>query len=60
MLDLVTRAVTTLRADRRGVTALEYGLIAGLIATIIIGAFTTLGGGITHAFGIIAAALNAT
>ncbi|MDF1584848.1 Flp family type IVb pilin (plasmid) [Geminicoccaceae bacterium 1502E] len=29
--------------DRRGATALEYGLIAALIAVVIIGALTTLG-----------------
>ncbi len=29
-------------ADQRGATAIEYGLIAGLIALVIIGAMTTL------------------
>ena len=29
--------------ERKGVTALEYGLIAGLIAVVIIGAVRTLG-----------------
>jgi pilus assembly protein Flp/PilA len=29
--------------DRRGVTALEYGMIAALIAVVIIGVITTLG-----------------
>ena len=29
--------------DQSGVTAVEYGLIAGLIAVVIIGAVTTLG-----------------
>lgn len=29
--------------DERGVTALEYGLIAALIAVVIIGAVTALG-----------------
>lgn len=33
----------TLKADRRAVTALEYGLIAALIATVIIGGVTTIG-----------------
>lgn len=31
------------RTDRRAVTALEYALIAGLIAAVIAGAVTTLG-----------------
>jgi pilus assembly protein Flp/PilA len=29
--------------DERGVTALEYGLIAGLIAVVIVGSVTALG-----------------
>ncbi len=29
--------------DRRAVTALEYALIAGFIAAVIVGAVTTLG-----------------
>jgi pilus assembly protein Flp/PilA len=33
----------TLKRDGRGVTALEYGLIAALIAVVIITAVTTLG-----------------
>lgn len=32
----------SLRADRRGVTALEYGLIAGVIVAVITLGFTTL------------------
>ena len=29
--------------DQSGVTAMEYGLIAGLVAVVIIGAVTTIG-----------------
>jgi pilus assembly protein Flp/PilA len=32
-----------LKHDERAVTAVEYALIAGLIAVVIIGAVTTLG-----------------
>jgi pilus assembly protein Flp/PilA len=32
-----------LKTDRRGVTMLEYGLIAALIAAVCVGAVTTLG-----------------
>ena len=39
-----------LRMDRRAVTALEYGLIAALIAVVIIGAVTTLGTNISATF----------
>lgn len=40
----------SLIADRKGVTALEYGLIAALIATVIIGAVTTLGTNLSGLF----------
>ena len=33
----------TLIGDRRGVTALEYGLIAAVMGALIVIAFTTLG-----------------
>ncbi len=36
--------------DEAGVTAIEYGLIAGLIAVVIITAVTTLGTNISAAF----------
>ncbi|MBO9356672.1 Flp family type IVb pilin [Bordetella petrii] len=36
--------------DEDGVTALEYGLIAGLIATAIIAAFAFLGDGLESLF----------
>ena len=35
----------TLRADRRGATAIEYGLIAALIVVVMIGGLKSLGGG---------------
>ena len=34
-----------LRADQRGATAIEYGLIVGLIAVAAIGGMQALGGG---------------
>ncbi len=37
-------------ADRRGVTALEYGVIAGILCTALVAAFGVLGGKITDAF----------
>ena len=33
----------TFRDDRKGATAIEYGLIAALLAVVIIGTVTTLG-----------------
>jgi pilus assembly protein Flp/PilA len=46
-----------LAKDERGVTALEYGLIAGLVAVVIIGSVTALGGKLTAAFAAVSAAL---
>lgn len=39
-----------LKRDEKGVTALEYGLIAALIAVAIISGVTTLGGAIGSTF----------
>ena len=39
-----------LKVDRRAVTALEYGLIAALIAVVIIGAVTAVGTKLTATF----------
>lgn len=36
--------------DQRGVTALEYALIAGLVAVVIVGAVTTLGTSVSNVF----------
>ena len=43
-----------IKTDRRAVTALEYGLIAGLVAVVIIGAVTTLGTSLSTKFSSIA------
>jgi pilus assembly protein Flp/PilA len=34
---------TQLKADRRGVTAMEYGIIAGLLALVIVAGLTVAG-----------------
>ena len=44
-----------LKVDRRAVTALEYGLIAGLIAVVIVTSVTTLGAKLNGTFTSIAA-----
>ena len=44
--------------NEEGVTAIEYGLIAALIAVIIIGALTTLGTGLSATFSAIATAVT--
>ncbi len=43
-----------LEADHRAVTALEYGLMVGLLAVAVLAASTTLGGSIEDAFSILA------
>ena len=52
--------LTNLKAlakDERGVTALEYGLIADLVSVVIVTSVTQLATKLTGTFGIIAAAL---
>jgi len=44
-------------SDESGVTAIEYGLIAALIAVVIIGAVSTLGTRLTTTFSSVAASL---
>ena len=39
-----------LKTDRRAVTALEYGVIAGVLAVVVVTAFNTLGTGLNTAF----------
>ena len=54
MLNLIPRFIK----DESGVTAIEYGLIAGLIAVVIIGAVTTLGKTLSTKFAAISTALG--
>jgi pilus assembly protein Flp/PilA len=48
-MTFILRALHTLRTDRRGVTAMEYGLIAGVLALGLATAFTALTGRLTTA-----------
>lgn len=45
-LTAIRDAMRLLRADRRGATAIEYGLIAALIVIAMMGALQALGGGV--------------
>ena len=36
--------------DRRTVTSVEYGVIAGILAVVLVTAFTALGNGLNNAF----------
>ncbi len=58
MLDYA-RTWLALRFDKRGVTAMEYGLIAALIAVVIITAVTNIGQSLKTAFETIQNALAA-
>lgn len=49
---------TRLRRDTSGATALEYGLLAALIAVVIIGAVTTLGQNVSTSFSKIGSAIG--
>ncbi len=59
---MFTSLVSTARAlqsDKRGISALEYGLLAGLIAVVLIGVLTTLGGDIAKLFNNVSNDVNA-
>jgi pilus assembly protein Flp/PilA len=45
------KKIVTLLRDRSGATAIEYGLIAGLIALAVIGGATAVGGEANNTFG---------
>jgi pilus assembly protein Flp/PilA len=47
-----------LKSDTAGVTAIEYGLIAGAIAVAIITTVVALGGDINNMFSAVGSALN--
>ena len=53
MRNLVSRFM----ADESGVTAIEYGLIAALIAIVIVGAVTTVGSSLSGVFSTVATSL---
>ncbi len=44
-MDAIRMNGRNLRSDKRGATAIEYGLIAALIAVAAIGGMKSLGGG---------------
>ena len=53
-MNLISRFVR----DESGATAIEYGLIAALIAVVIITALTTVGTNLTAKFNAVATALK--
>lgn len=55
---LLSDSAKRLVADRRGATAIEYGLIAAGIAVAIITVISTVGSNLNTMFGSIASAVN--
>ena len=47
-----------LAADKRGATAIEYGLIAALIAVAAIGAMSAVGGKLSNTFSNVSTSMN--
>ena len=54
----MSKFMTRFLKDESGATAIEYGLIAALIAVVLVGALTTLGGSLETAFGAISTAVT--
>ena len=53
----IVKFIKQFARDEEGVTAIEYGLIAALIAVVIIGAVTIVGTQLVATFGKVSAAL---
>jgi len=60
MFAYIIALLQNVKADRKGVTALEYGILAALIAVAIIAAATTLGTQLALTFTTIAGHFGAT
>lgn len=54
----MTRSLKAFFADESGATAIEYGLIASLIAVVIIAAVTSVGGKLKTTFNEVASNLH--
>jgi len=57
MTGVKCQAISRLIEDNRGVTAIEYALIAALIAVAAIGAFTLVGTDLSNTFSYVASQL---
>lgn len=55
----MSKFLKRLHQDESGVTAIEYGLIAALIAVVIIVAVTLIGTELNSVFNVIQSSLNA-
>ena len=52
------KSITKLFGDRSGATAIEYGLIAALVAVAIVAGLTTLGTSLSGAFNNVATTVS--
>lgn len=57
MQQIICNLLRKLREEDEGATAIEYGLLAALIAVAIIVAVTAVGGGLSTTFNSVAGAL---
>jgi pilus assembly protein Flp/PilA len=57
-VNAIRKFLRTLRADQRGATAIEYGLICALIAVAAIGGMQSLGGGVGGMWGKLQTQMN--
>jgi pilus assembly protein Flp/PilA len=58
MTKFISDAVAKIFHDEKGVTAIEYGLIAGAIAVAIIAVLLALGGDLANMFSSVSGALQ--
>jgi pilus assembly protein Flp/PilA len=57
MLLMYLRTILALKLDKRAVTAIEYGLVAALVAVVIITAVSKMGGNMSTTFSKVASEL---
>jgi pilus assembly protein Flp/PilA len=57
MLTIINELLRRIRRDEQGVTAIEYVLLAALIAVAIIGGVVAVGGGLNNTFNAVAGSL---
>ena len=58
MLTSLVSTARALKSDKRGISALEYGLLAGLIAVVLIGVLTTFGQDVAALFNHVSAGVT--
>ncbi len=54
----ISKSLRLFAADDSGATAIEYGLLAALISTVLITFLQSVGGGLSNVFNYLAGCLN--